>query len=41
MAMGVLILVRDAAAIVGGNDCFAERRLMQPLLDCAQGIAPL
>ena len=29
-----------AAAIVGGDDGLAERRLMQPLFDRAQGIAP-
>jgi hypothetical protein len=29
-----------AAAVVGGNDGFAKRRLVQPLLDSTQGIAP-
>ena len=29
-----------AAAVVGGDDGLAERRLMQPLLDRAQGVAP-
>src|SRR5438552_17751948 len=29
-----------AAAVVGGNYGFAKRRLVQPLLDRTQGIAP-
>ena len=31
---------QGAAAVIGADDGFTERRLMQPLLDEAQGIPP-